>query len=127
MNKELQIKYWLDGSTEDIRTAQVLIERERLLHGLFFCHLAMEKILKAVYVKITNDFAPKTHNLLYLCEICGIELTEEKMTFYAILMKYQITGRYPDNSGFIPDLSTVMQYYDKTVEEMEWLKRKLNQ
>ena len=66
---------------------------------LFFCHLAMEKFLKAVYVKIKDDFAPKTHNLLYLCELCGIELTEEQMTFYAILMKYQITGRYPDNTG----------------------------
>ncbi|HPJ36581.1 MAG TPA: HEPN domain-containing protein [Spirochaetota bacterium] len=77
MNKELQIKYWIDSSSEDISTAQILIEKERFLHGLFFCHLAMEKILKAVYVKTKADFAPKTHNLLYLCELCGIELVEE--------------------------------------------------
>ncbi len=127
MNKELQVKYWLDGSGEDFYTAQILIEKERFLHGLFFCHLAMEKILKALYVKTKDDFAPKTHNLLYLCELCGIELTEEQMTFYAILMKYQITGRYPDNAGRIPDQAPVLQYYKRTSEEIEWLKRKLNQ
>lgn len=126
MNTELQIKYWLDGSGEDLSTAHILIEQERFMHGLFFCHLAMEKILKAVYVKIKNDFAPKTHNILYLCELCGIELSEEQMAFYAILMKYQITGRYPDNSTQTPDRTIVVQYYKKAEEETAWLKRKLN-
>ncbi len=78
----------------------------------------MEKILKAVYVKIKDDFAPKTHNLLYLCELCGIDLTDEQMTFYAILMKYQITGRYPDNTGLPPERTTVTQYYNKVKEEI---------
>jgi len=127
MNKELQIKYWLDGCGEDLSTAHILIEKERFLHGLFFCHLAMEKILKAVYVKIKNDFAPKTHNLLYLCELCKIELAEEQISFYAILMKYQISGRYPDNTGHTPGRIIVTQYYNKTKEEIEWLKQKLNQ
>lgn len=127
MNKELQVKYWLDGSGEDISTAQILIEKERFLHGLFFCHLAMEKSLKALYVKIKDEFAPKTHNLLYLCELCGIGLTEEQITFYAILMKYQITGRYPDNTALTPDGATVMKYYNKVKEEIQWLMLKLNQ
>ena len=127
MNKELQIKYWIDGSAEDISTAQILIEKERFLHGLFFCHLAMEKVLKAVYVKIKNEFAPKTHNLLYLCELCGIELSDERMTFYAILMKYQITGRYPENTAQPPEQETVIKYYEKVMEEILWLKQKLNQ
>ncbi len=49
------------------------------------------------------------------------------MTFYAILMKYQITGRYPDNTALPPEHATVMQYYNKVKEEIEWLKQKLNQ
>ena len=127
MNTELQIKYWIDGSGEDLSTAQILIEQERCMHGLFFCHLAMEKILKAVYVKIKNDFAPKTHNLIYLCELCGIELADEQTAFYAILMKYQITGRYPDNTTLSPGRTTAVQYYTKVREETAWLKQKLNQ
>ena len=127
MNVELQMKYWLDGSHEDLSTAKILIEKERYLHGLFFCHLAIEKILKAIYVKVKNDFAPKTHNLLYLCELCNIDLAEDKIVFFAILMKYQITGRYPDNTGSLPDSSVAFKYFSKTSEELSWLKQKLNQ
>ncbi len=62
-----------------------------------------------------------------ICELCGIELTDEQMTFYAILMKYLITGRYPDNTALPPEHAAVMQYYNKVKEEIEWLKQKLNQ
>lgn len=117
----------MDGSGDYLSTAHILIEKDKFLHGLFFCHLAMEKIMKAVYVKIKNDFAPKTHNLLYLCELCGIDLTEEQVAFYAILMKYQITGRYPDNTGLPPERGTAIKYYKKVEEEFKWLKLKLNQ
>ncbi|PKL40549.1 MAG: hypothetical protein CVV44_02790 [Spirochaetae bacterium HGW-Spirochaetae-1] len=126
MNTELQVKYWSDGSHEDLSTARILIEKERYLHGLFFCHLAVEKILKAIYVQVKMEFAPKTHNLLYLCEISGIELTEELAGFFAILMKYQISGRYPDNAGNVHDPATALKYYNKTLEGLEWLKLKLN-
>lgn len=76
---------------------------------------------------LKDEFAPKTHNLLYLCELCSIVLTEEQITFYAILMKYQITGRYPDNTALPPERIAVMHYYNKVKEEIEWLKQKLNQ
>jgi len=32
----------------------------------FFCHLVIEKAIKAILVKHTGEIAPRSHNLLYL-------------------------------------------------------------
>jgi HEPN domain-containing protein len=126
MDINRQIKYWIDSGNDDISSAGILIEKNKYLHGLFFCHLAVEKILKAIYVKRKNDFAPKTHNLLYLCELCGIEPDDDNKVFFAVLMKYQISGRYPDSPDKIIEFSTADEYYNKTQEAVVWLTRELN-
>ncbi len=35
MDSKRQIIYWKESSLEDMSTAQILIEKERFLHGLF--------------------------------------------------------------------------------------------
>ncbi len=35
MNIDKQIEYWKNGSKEDIESAELLIQNNRLLHGLF--------------------------------------------------------------------------------------------
>lgn len=47
LNIKNQIDYWVNGADEAFQTAEILIAQKRMLHGLFFCHLAIEKILKA--------------------------------------------------------------------------------
>ncbi|WP_177179661.1 HEPN domain-containing protein [Cyclobacterium xiamenense] len=68
MNIQRQIAYWVDGSKNDFETAKILIDQNRIVHGMFFCHLVIEKVLKAHVVKETREFAPKSHNLFYLAE-----------------------------------------------------------
>lgn len=51
MNINKQIEYWKSGAVNDIDTAELLIRNNKLLHGLFFCHLVIEKIIKAHVVK----------------------------------------------------------------------------
>ena len=60
------IDYWKTTASSDIDTAQILIEKGKIKEGLFFCHLFIEKILKAHYVKVNSSIAPKTHDLIYL-------------------------------------------------------------
>lgn len=69
VNIQKQIDYWINGADDDIITADLLIREKRNLHGLFFCHLVIEKAIKANLVKKTGDVAPRTHNLVYLSEI----------------------------------------------------------
>jgi HEPN domain-containing protein len=42
-----QVDYWIKGASEDLVTAELLIKENRTLHGLFFCHLVIEKAMKA--------------------------------------------------------------------------------
>lgn len=50
---EKQIVYWIRSAVDDLETAKIPIEKNRLLHGLFFCHLVIEKAIKAHVVKST--------------------------------------------------------------------------
>ena len=120
-----QIEYWAQGADSDIDTAGILIEKKKYLHGLFFCHLTIEKIIKAHVIKTTNQIPPKSHNLFRLLEITGVEVTEENAEFLGILMKYQLEGRYPDYNPEIPNKKKVEEYFRKTKEILSWLKKLL--
>ena len=119
-----QITYWITGATDDLESAKILIESNRLLHGLFFCHLVIEKAIKANVVKQTGEIAPRSHNLLYLSEIAKLVFTEEDEIFLGILMKYQLQGRYPDYNPNIPDKIKVNEYLIKTEKLLLWLQVK---
>ena len=60
-----QIDYWRNGSQEDWEVGHELVGLGRTRHGLFFAHLALEKMLKAHVCQATANLAPKIHNLLH--------------------------------------------------------------
>jgi len=120
-----QIDYWINSADDDILTADLLIREKRILHGLFFCHLVIEKAIKAHYVKTTRDVAPRTHNLINLSENAGLTYDNDTQIFLGILMKYQLQGRYPDYNPVLPDLIRVREYFEKTKNLLQWLKVKL--
>ncbi len=111
---EKQIEYWKRGADSDIETAELLISGRKYLEGLFFCHLTIEKILKALVVKSTGQLAPKSHNLGYLSELATLELAQEHVFFMAILMRYQLEGRYPEYYPKLPSIEIVNEYFQKT-------------
>jgi len=125
IDPEKQIEYWKAGAFDDFETAKVLIDKNRLLHGLFFCHLVIEKIIKAHVVKQTKDIAPRSHNLIYLSERANLIFNEDDEIFLGILMKYQLQGRYPDYNPVIPDKSKITDYLIKTENLLIWLAAKL--
>lgn len=120
-----QIDYWLKGAEDDLLTAGILINEKRMLHGLFFCHLVIEKAIKAYYVKTNKKIAPRTHNLIYLSEQTDLAFNEETHIFLGILMKYQLKGRYPDYNPELPDTKSVTTYFNQTKRLLEWIKAKL--
>ena len=119
-----QMTYWKNGAVDDLESARILIASNRLLHGLFFCHLVIEKAIKALVVRETNEIAPRSHNLLYLSELAKLEFEEEDEIFLGILMKYQIQGRYPDYDPIIPGVDKVTDYLNRTEKIMLWLQMK---
>jgi len=120
-----QIDYWVNGAEDDLLTAELLIREKRILHGLFFCHLVIEKAIKAHIVKVSGDVAPKSHNLIYLSEKGELVFEEEDELFLGILMKYQLQGRYPDYNPILPDILSVNEYVKKTKTLLKWIKERL--
>lgn len=67
-DKDKLIKYWSDSSDEDFDTMITMYESKKFNWTLFVGHLMIEKLLKALYVKVNNDYPPFIHNLLRLAE-----------------------------------------------------------
>lgn len=58
MSVQEMIDYWKKSAAEDIITAEGLFRIGRYLPCLFYCHLFVEKILKAMVVKDTGKPLP---------------------------------------------------------------------
>lgn len=120
-----QVEYWQAGALEDWQVAVELIETGRTRHGLFFAHLALEKLLKAFVCRATLDLAPRLHTLLRLAERSGLTFAEEQRAFLARFDRYQIEGRYPDLLPLAPDVDAARQELSNAKEMFEWLQRQL--
>ena len=70
------IKYWLESAAYDLDTGRSLLESKRFPYALFFAHLALEKILKAIVVKSTKEHAPFTHSLTFLASKSKMDIPE---------------------------------------------------
>ena len=89
-------KYWIVEAEEALQIAQHLIEKNDYSYALFFGHLAVEKILKALYVVHQGEHAPPLHNLLRLAKKAGLEPDEAKIDGLIRITAFNIEARYPD-------------------------------
>jgi HEPN domain-containing protein len=62
------VLYWIKEAQEDIPVADHLFAAGDFTYSLFFCHLFIEKLLKALVVARTAAHAPPIHNLIVLAE-----------------------------------------------------------
>lgn len=120
-----QIDYWRTGAGEDLQVAVELIDLGRTRHGLFFAHLALEKMLKAHVCRDTNKLAPYIHPLLRLEKRTKLNLTEEQRVFLARFDRYQLEGRYPNMLPAAPDMDTARQELRQAREIFTWLNQQL--
>lgn len=77
---EALVQYWESRSKDDFESAVSFSLKQSCAASLFFLHLAIEKSLKAAYVKKTQTHAPFTHNLLSLVEKLGWSASEDIVT-----------------------------------------------
>jgi HEPN domain-containing protein len=57
------VSYWSESAKYDLGVAKSMFLAKKYPYALFFGHLAIEKLLKALVVKETKDHAPYTHSL----------------------------------------------------------------
>lgn len=126
-NQKELIDYWKKSSGLDFEAAQDLLSSKKYAHCLFFAHLSMEKILKALYVKEKNEHPPITHNLLMLVKRIGLELDEAQVEHFAEINTFNIEARYPDVKFKFYQKCTAefAETYMKIIEDLlKWLEGK---
>ncbi|MDW7709694.1 MAG: HEPN domain-containing protein [Deferrisomatales bacterium] len=62
MTREQLIDYWLASADEDLRASESLFQNGHDAWALFLGHLVIEKLLKAVYVKLVDENVPRVHD-----------------------------------------------------------------
>ena len=125
---EKTVSYWLESAKYDLETAESLFQTRKYPYALFFGHLAMEKLLKALVVRETGEHAPYTHSLPLLASKLTLKIPEEIGRKLAGFMEFYFEARYPEEQkkfykkctrGFTePHLNEIKKVF-------KWLKKKL--
>lgn len=104
-----------------------LVNRGHIRHGLFFAHVALEKALKALVCRTTQDLAPRLHNLVRLAELTQIPIQPDQIALLAVMNAFNIEGRYPDKLSSPPSQQEAGRYMQNSEEVFQWLSNQLKE
>lgn len=118
MTKNDHIEYWKISSEDDWITVLSLFQSARYIHCLFFAHLALEKLCKALWVKDNEgNIPPKIHNLVKILSQTNASITDDILEYLLEVNKFQLQGRYPD---YIDNFHKIcdLEYTDKNLRKI---------
>lgn len=128
MTREEKITYWLKTAASDWTVAEHLFEKQDFSYALFFGHLCLEKVLKAVFIHRHDEVPPFSHRLPYLAERAGIALSIDQLDLLEAVTDFNLEARYPDEKFAFQAKCTpeFTASYLRKIEEMTgWLKQQL--
>jgi HEPN domain-containing protein len=91
------VQYWIEGAVYDLDVAVAMFEKEKYPYVLFMGHLALEKLLKALVVRATENHAPHTHSLPVLAQKTGLKMPPKTLRALARFMEFHLEARYPND------------------------------
>ncbi len=117
---------WIKTSDYDIATATAMFKTKRYVYVIFMCHLSIEKLLKAAVCNITGKIPPKTHDLVLLVKLAGLDIPQNHQLLISHLNSTSIPTRYPqDISSLIKEYNSAAakRYLNQTMGFLKWLKQ----
>ena len=126
INIKKVIDFWNESAQRSFETAEFLFKGNKYADCLFFCHLAIEKILKGLVAKETKTHAPYSHNLVDLAGLANLPLNEQKTSHLMEITGFNIAGRYDDYMlGFYKKCNRAYaeKYFKISKEIYLWLKK----
>lgn len=104
-----------------------MLTAKKYLYVGYFCHLIIEKVIKAYYWYSVHQEPPFTHNLILLANRSGLIslLDEEQKKVLNTLMPLNIEARYPSDKRMLLQQLTQERTEDifmKTKELYKWIK-----
>lgn len=120
------ISYWLETAEEDLKTAGELLGLKRYHHALFFCHLALEKLLKGLVYKRTKNHPLPIHDLAKLAQQTGVSFPDTHMQDLEEITTWNIQARYDTiKRSFYKKATREFSslWFGKVKEIFVWIKR----
>jgi len=101
-----KVKYWIELSDYDLKTAEAMLTSKRYLYVGFMCHQTIEKILKAYFTKVKLETAPFSHSLSYLAKKSGLykSFYNNQKDFIDQIEPLNIEARYPSHKERLPNI-----------------------
>ncbi len=128
MQPEELIRYWVTTAEDDWTSTRKAFTQRDYVKALFWGHLYLEKLLKALVVQHTRKHAPYGHTLQVLAKDAGLALGREQTLLLERVTRYNIQARYPDYKFELKQLAT-RQFCASEIREVEdfgkWLKSML--
>ena len=96
-DKSEAISYWLKSAEHDMESSLAIFSSGRYDWSLFVAHLALEKALKALWIKNNSEIIPpRIHNLVRLAEEANLDLSDNEKLFLYEVNDFNLETRYPD-------------------------------
>lgn len=126
MNTKTKYIEWYFQSDYDLDTAEDMLKSGRNVYCIFMCHLSLEKAMKGLLIKKTDEFPPKTHSLMYLVDKLELNLSSSFFEFLFMINKISVPTRYPEDLKklFIEfDKERTESILNQTKEIQLWIKQ----
>jgi len=126
MTEKDLINYWQKTAADALKTAEGLFKLKRYHHCLFFCHLALEKLIKGLVFKKKKRHAPPIHNLKKLIiKHARVSLSPKQVKDFEEISSWNIRARYDNIKQEFYKKSTkqfTTVWFKKVKEYYKWLK-----
>lgn len=106
----VEVERLIKQAERDLVNARKSLAAEAYELAAFVCHQAVEKYLKAAWVVVKREAAPRTHSLTELAD--GLGVAADLRSHFAYLNPDYTTARYPDAANGVP-----YEVYDRATAE----------
>ena len=106
----VEVERLIKQAERDVENARKNLGVEAYELAAFMCHQAVEKYLKAAWMVIQQEPAPRTHSLTELAD--GLGVPAELRPSFAYLNPDYTTAQYPDAANGVP-----YEVYDRATAE----------
>ena len=121
--REKFILAWVNSSKEDFQIAEDLVKMHHYQWALFLCHLAIEKVLKANYIRVMDQYPPPIHKLLKLAQDSQLVLTDTQINDLREMTSFHIEARYDIIKDKLYKKATkdfTLKYFDSTKKLLKY-------
>lgn len=124
------VRNWVEIADYDLETAKAMQQSGRYIYVAFTCQQSIEKLVKALFVKLKRETPPYTHNILRLVELTGIDadLSKDQADFLSYLNAYYIKTRYSESIAKLAksiNKKRSAEMLEQTHKLAKWLKAKI--